>query len=319
MKSPFNLDALEADNKTSQQVRELFKDTEFLHDCAQARANLKQVMRQVEQLQPKITSGKDIDDILKLAEQRVSERHHMDVGASVRKLSEKKDKKSQMAFNRLTAEVEAEAMQEVQRFDAEYLQKKEELASSPAVFEAVWALADKHGKRFKFSPTWGWRYTITMFLLFEERTTPWRIDVPPDVFAALHAEDHGDNALNKLNFEIKVIEHPITGKPELYIQILDTTASKDVAIGWRFVEAAQRVVLGKKRFYPKKNLGLSEQVFELDRKMGKGFGSDWEKRDIIFGESGEAFTPKSAAKESKERKKIKQTRYSYKRRFDSKS
>ena len=320
MKSPFSLDNLEPKNKLSQQARLLFKDKDFLDDCAKARGGLlKDVMRQVEQLQPKITSEKQVEDILQLADKKVSERYHVDVGAAIDKLLKKNDKKSQKEIGRLIAEVESEGMKEVLRYDAEYLAKKESLAADVAVFKFSRALADKYGRRHGFSPTWGWCHTITMFLLFNEKTTPWPLDVPNDVFAALHAEEHGEKVLTKLNFEIKVMESPLLGNQELYIQIFDTTASRDVVAGWRFIDAARKVLLGKKRAYPKRNLALAEQVLDLDKKMGNEYGSDWKKRDIIFGESGEAFTPESGAKESKERKKIKQTRYSYKRRFDSKS
>jgi hypothetical protein len=120
--------------------------------------------------------------------------------------------------------------------------------------------------------------------------------------------------LRKQNFGMTAIRDRYTGNLSIFIELFQNTSKNDIVAGWGAIKKIKDLALGKRNFYPLKNLDLANKISSLDE--SKKSVSDTEKMEEIFGEAGGANFGKI---EEKRKRKIKQTRSRYKKRFGTKS
>jgi len=84
-----------------------------------------------------------------------------------------------------------------------------------------------------------------------------------------------DHIYPDINFGVKLIENEETREPELYIQIYEDTALREVKKHWKLIkkcqESLKRLKGIKKRYYPLKNLSIAEELAGLDKNKEKEY------------------------------------------------
>lgn len=197
---------------------------------------------------------------------------------------------------------------------------KSKIESHPTIVAAARLLATK----YELEPLLAWTYSLVSLILYGYSYPPIfesLRDLTP-LLIKLNPKKRAEamNAISELrqqNFGILARKDEYTGKMSLYIQLLGNTSKNDIVRGWGAIKKIKDLALGKGNFYPLKNLDLASKISSLDE--SEKSASDWEKRDKLFGGDDKVMTPEIGVEESKQRKKIKQTRYSYKKRFGTKS
>lgn len=174
--------------------------------------------------------------------------------------------------------------------------------------------------KYKLLPKKAWLRPVINFLFYKEFSQPFfgslgslvritsskKVDIPDLI-----------QKLGNKNFEV-VVKNEGFGENAVFIRLFENTSKQDVVAGWKYIAEVRDRVLGGRRYYPLKNLGLGKQIVDLDRSnpriKGKEWkSSDWEKQNVLFGETSDAKI------ENKNISKIRINRHRHKKRFGTKS
>ncbi|MDP3948615.1 MAG: hypothetical protein Q8Q17_01550, partial [bacterium] len=193
-----------------------------------------------------------------------------------------------------------------------WLKKHLEVVRTPALHKKINGILTKYA----LSPKESWMGALSNFLLYGGSMIPLsginQTITFPTPKEESDFESHMVNSLVGQNFGM-VIEKE-RKETMLFVRIYDDTSLEDIKKGWKLIDEARRKVLSKKRFYPLKNLELAEKINKVDIK-NPGM-TDWEKQQEIF---GEVSAQNWGEIETQRRRKVKQTRSRYKKRFKPKS
>lgn len=153
-------------------------------------------------------------------------------------------------------------------------------------------------KKFHLYPADNWSTTIS-FIIFGK---------PEDSY--LHRAFFSNNYFSKnfKNCDVIFQKNLLTNEKELFIKIFPDTSLEDIKITWKEIVKTQKRLrenIGWKRFYPKTSIPTAKKLKELDTKDI----DDWQKQEIIYGESRGADWGK---KEVKRKANLRQIRKRYK-------
>lgn len=161
-------------------------------------------------------------------------------------------------------------------------------------------------KKYKLFPITNWFIVIHNYILNNYFLSPLFHYDP--IFNEKKIDKLGLDA----NFNIEILTDPLSNEEQVHIIPFENTTIADIKKYWKKVTEINKILYHKKgidkRYYPLKNLNIANQLFNLD-KIEK---SDWIKQEKIYGE----ITDENFAKKEKLRKnRLKQIRYSYKKRI----
>jgi hypothetical protein len=204
----------------------------------------------------------------------------------------------------------------------QYAEKQSDLESDPYLKEDV----KKILQQYDLSPETAWEFSVMNFILHGKFSDPLlaHFDFRLLPFNKKEKFQEEMKSLSNLmisrdmmgnNFCVFLEKDNQTNEPVVLIRLFNNTSKKDIVSGWKYIASIRDSALKKgKRFYPLKNLDLANRINRLDK--DGNLKSDWEKQEEIFGEVASA---NFGEVESQRRKKIKQTRSRYKKRFGTKS
>ena len=200
---------------------------------------------------------------------------------------------------------------------------KTQIENNPTVRDAARVLAAKYDLR----PLESWAQSLVSLILYGYCYPPSfdSLRALTPLLNRTNPENRNEvmDAIYKLreqNFGIETRKDDYTGKVSLFVELFENTSKNDIVGGWGAIKKIKDLALGKKNFYPLKNLDLANKIFALDDKFPKSKdkndweSKDWEKQNKIFGETSDFET------ENKNMAKIKRVRHFYKKkRFGTKS
>jgi hypothetical protein len=138
--------------------------------------------------------------------------------------------------------------------------------------------------KYKVYPIDYWQYSVAVYILVNEFFSP-DIFYSLQIFDFLPEEAVKDTMIrpDDINFALKIIKNKKTKENELYVQIFETTTSKDIKKNWKTIVKYQKKLREekdiKKRFYPSSNLKAIDKI----KKLRKDGLSDWEIQEEIYG------------------------------------